>query len=177
MQRHLQVWQSQCGPRAEAAWVPCNPCCCPPMMNCFDFGEDPDPDASFFFRFYFKWFFTIERLNQKWLSLSVSLSLSRISFKKKLWTDSDEIWWTGWVFDMDGLFRFWWRSGYEIFKKLVRGRTCTKKTFKPRARNNNHNACQPERVPVPSLSSTCVAVRAKKKIFFQTTTQAVPSLS
>ena len=29
----------------------------------------------------------------------------------KLVTDSDKIWWTGWVYDKDKLMRFWWRSG------------------------------------------------------------------
>ena len=28
-------------------------------------------------------------------------------YLKKLWTDSDETWWTGWVFDHDELIRFW----------------------------------------------------------------------
>ena len=44
-------------------------------------------------------------------------------YLKKLWTDSDETWWTGCVCDKDELIRFWWRSesgsGYEnylIFK-------------------------------------------------------------
>ena len=38
---------------------------------------------------------------------------------KKLLTDSDEIWWAGWVCDTDKLIRFWWwsgsRSGYYNF--------------------------------------------------------------
>jgi len=31
-------------------------------------------------------------------------------YLKKLWTDSDEIWWAVWVCDKDALIRFWWRS-------------------------------------------------------------------
>ena len=44
-------------------------------------------------------------------------------YLKMLWTDSDEIWWTGWVYDEDKLIRFWWRSisgsGHETFNKLL----------------------------------------------------------
>ena len=40
-------------------------------------------------------------------------------YLKKLWTDSDEIGWSGWVCDKEELVRFWWRfesgSGYESF--------------------------------------------------------------
>ena len=40
-------------------------------------------------------------------------------YLKKLWTDSDETWWTGWVCDKGELIRFWWRSksgsGYENY--------------------------------------------------------------
>ena len=32
-------------------------------------------------------------------------------YLKKLWMDSDEILWTGWLFDKDELIRLWWRSG------------------------------------------------------------------
>ena len=40
-------------------------------------------------------------------------------YLKKLWTDSDETWWTCWVCDKEELIQFWWRSrstsGYENF--------------------------------------------------------------
>ena len=40
-------------------------------------------------------------------------------YLKKLWTDSDETWWTGWMCRKDQLIRFWWRSesgsGYENY--------------------------------------------------------------
>ena len=29
-------------------------------------------------------------------------------YLKKLWTDLDETWWTGWVCDKDELMQFWW---------------------------------------------------------------------
>ena len=32
-------------------------------------------------------------------------------YLKKLWTDLDETWWTGWVCNKDKLIRFWWKSG------------------------------------------------------------------
>ena len=32
-------------------------------------------------------------------------------YLKRLWTDSAEIWWTGCMFDVDKMIRFWWRSG------------------------------------------------------------------
>ena len=51
---------------------------------------------------FFEWFFTIERSGQKqyiaW-------------YLKKLWTDPDEMLWTGSVCDKDEMVRFWWRSG------------------------------------------------------------------
>ena len=36
---------------------------------------------------------------------------------KKLWTNSNDTWWTHWVFHKEEMTRFWWRfrSGYENF--------------------------------------------------------------
>ena len=49
-------------------------------------------------------------------------------YTKKLRTDSDETWWTGWVCDKEELFPFWWRtesgSGYKNyfnFQVIFRG--------------------------------------------------------
>ena len=83
--------------------------------NWLDFGEDLDPDPT----------------TRIFLSDSSSLrnranSLYIAQYLKKLWTDLDETWWTGWVFDHDKLIRIWWRSesgsGYEnnlIFKVIL----------------------------------------------------------
>ena len=44
---------------------------------------------------------------------AVCLGISK-SFLKKSWTDSDQIWWTGWKFGTrTNRFDFWWRSRYE----------------------------------------------------------------
>jgi len=42
--------------------------------------------------------------------LSVCLFFCVTGYLKKLWTDPDEILWTGLVCDKDELIRFWWRS-------------------------------------------------------------------
>ena len=73
---------------------------CVTRTNRFDFGEDPDPDPA---TRIFKRFFTIERRGQK-------RYIAR--YLKRLWTDSDETWWAGWVCDEDELIRFCWRSGF-----------------------------------------------------------------
>ena len=36
-------------------------------------------------------------------------------YLKKLWTDSDKIWWTGWVCDKNESIRFLWKSGSQNF--------------------------------------------------------------
>ena len=43
--------------------------------------------------------------------LSAYLSVSLwAGYFKKLWTDYDETWWTGWACDKEELILFWWRS-------------------------------------------------------------------
>ncbi len=60
------------------------------------------------------------------LCLSVCFFVCVAGYLKKLWTDPDETWWTGWVCEKDELIGFWWRSesgsGYEnylIFKVIL----------------------------------------------------------
>ena len=36
-------------------------------------------------------------------------------YLKKLWMDSDKIWWGGWVCDKDEMIRFWWRFGSSYY--------------------------------------------------------------
>ena len=42
-------------------------------------------------------------------------------YLKRLWTDSDETWWTGLVADINEMITFWWRSasGYSGFLKWL----------------------------------------------------------
>ena len=53
------------------------------------------------------------------LSVRLCLSVCEHDTSKNLSTDSDEIWWTGWVYDKEELIRFWWisgsRCGYDNF--------------------------------------------------------------
>ena len=63
---------------------------CGTRTNWLDVGEDPDPDpdAGIF----------------KVILHHRVMRLKR--YLKKLWTDSDETWWTGWVCNKDELIRF-----------------------------------------------------------------------
>ena len=63
----------------------CGQVWCETRTNWLD-CEDPDPDPT---ARIFKWFFTIERKGQKKRYIA--------RYLKKLWTDSDETWWTSWV--------------------------------------------------------------------------------
>ena len=78
---------------------------CVTRKNCFDFGEDlnPDPDQRIFKVLLHHWVIGIKRY--------------RAWHFKKLWLDSDETWWAGCVCNIEELIRFWWRSGSDNFFK------------------------------------------------------------
>ena len=87
---------------------------CVTRTNWLDFGEDPNPDPTtrIFKVILHHWEIGLNRYITRYL--------------KKLWTDSDETWWTSWVCEKDELIRFWWisesGSGYEnylIFKVIL----------------------------------------------------------
>jgi len=87
---------------------------CVTRENRLDFGEDLDPDPT---TRILKVILHIERSGKK-------RYIAR--YLKRLWTDSDETWWTGWVCRKDALIRFWWRSecgsgheNYLIFKVIL----------------------------------------------------------
>ena len=64
----------------------------PPVLNCSDWLLPPPP-----------------KMKEVMFS-PLSLCLFVWEYLKKLWTDLDEILWTGSVCDKDELIRFWWRS-------------------------------------------------------------------
>ena len=59
---------------------------------------------------------TNKQTNRQWLKHNLPPLVAR--YLRKLWTDSDYTWWTGWVCDGE-LLQFWWRSesgsGYENY--------------------------------------------------------------
>ena len=69
-----------------------------PRTATLNFCEDPNPnpDLRIFKVILHHWEIGRNRYIERYL--------------KRLWMDSDETWWTGWVFDHNELIRFWWRS-------------------------------------------------------------------
>ena len=87
---------------------------CVTTTNWFDFGEDLNPDTTI--RIFCDSSPLKDRAQKRYIA----------RYLKKLWTDSDETWWTVWVCDFDELIRFWWRfesrsvyESYLIFKVIL----------------------------------------------------------
>ena len=70
---------------------------CVTTKKWFNFGEDPNPDLIIF-------------LSDSSPLRDRAKLIYGAWYLKKLWTNSNETWWTGWVCDHDKLFRFWWIS-------------------------------------------------------------------